>query len=1235
MAERSRLWRDASFLRRTVLFGSAFLVLVTLTRLLYADIAREKERQEWLTHAYQVLDAVQGLTANLLDAETGHRGYLSTGDESYVEPLDAALREGRSALGTLRQLTAGDPAQQARLDTLSTLIEAKIAELQRTIALRRKEGTEAALAAIRTGELRRLTSQTRAVLRAMDSEGRALLAKRTGEAEAEATRMRWVLGLGSGSLLMLLAIGGTVIERDSRNRERTRQAVMQSEEHFRLALDAANAGTWEWDLETNDHLWSEELWKLFDVEPYSRAPSYDPWRELVHPDDLANTEQVVAQAVQTGTELNVEFRVSDHEGRERWLLSRGRPLRDGRGRAMRYVGIVVDITERKQAEESARAREQDLRRFAEVAPVAIAMFDREMRYLAASQRFREEFSLGDQQLVGRSHYDVFPEIPEHWRQVHRRCLAGAVERHPGELFLRPDGTEQWTRWEIQPWRRADGEIGGLVLFTEDITGQRRSEQDLIEKERRLNEAQQNARIGSWRYLPDGSLTWSDQMYELFKLPRDVPPAYDAAMSVVHPVDRASGKHRVWERALESGALDFHAEYRVVWPDGQVRTLFSLCKIRREGNGRVIEAVGTVQDVTERKQVEEALRASEANYRTLFESASDGICVTDAQLRYVDANAAACRMFGHTREELLLRTIPDVLAAEDIPRLAPFLNSMVAGEVAKGEWRLRRKDGSLFLCEVCGILLPDGRLLSIGRDITERKRVSEELGQSQERLALAIQATQLGTFDYSPKNGTLIWSELTRRHFGLRSGAEVSYDIFLNGIHPDDRDRVHATVQGLLLPGSDGQYAAEYRTVGIEDGVERFVSSWGRVLFDPGGQPARFVGVTLDVSERKRLEDQYRQAQKLESVGRLAGGVAHDFNNLLTVINGYSDMVLGDLSAGDPLHDSVTEIRIAGERAAALSRQLLVLSRKQVVQPKDVNLNDIIVEVERMLGRVIGEDIRLECVLSPCLGSVLADPGQLHQVLMNLAINARDAMPTGGALRIETRNIELDDRFAEQHAYMESGSYVQLQVSDTGSGMTETVMAHLFEPFFTTKKAGVGTGLGLATVYGIVKQSSGSILVDSESGKGARFTIFLPRTDAGAKVNHEPAPSPLGGTETILVVEDQQQLRKMVGRVLRGFGYNVLEAADPLEALLQSEAYAGPIHMLLTDVVMPGMAGPELAGRLQPSRPAMEVVFMSGYSEATQMDHQVPPSAGGYLEKPFSPEALALKVREVLGLHSTR
>jgi CheY-like chemotaxis protein len=313
----------------------------------------------------------------------------------------------------------------------------------------------------------------------------------------------------------------------------------------------------------------------------------------------------------------------------------------------------------------------------------------------------------------------------------------------------------------------------------------------------------------------------------------------------------------------------------------------------------------------------------------------------------------------------------------------------------------------------------------------------------------------------------------------------------------------------------------------------------------------------------------------------------------------------------------------------LSGQLLVLSRKQVVHAKEVNLNDIIVEVEKMLGRVIGEDIRLESALSPSLGYVLADPGQMHQILMNLSVNARDAMPNGGMLRIETTNVDIEEGFAGPHTEVQAGRYVQLKVTDTGVGMTQEVLSHLFEPFFTTKKAGEGTGLGLATVYGIVKQCGGSIWVYSQPGQGTNFQIYLPRIEPQGTAAKEPAQAAptARGTETILLVEDQDQLRKMTVRVLQGHGYHVLEAADPDAALLHSANYAGPIHLLLTDVVMPGMMGPELADRIKPQRPAMGVVFMSGYSERALMDRQI--MEGGYLGKPFSPKSLAMKVREVL------
>jgi hypothetical protein len=504
--------------------------------------------------------------------------------------------------------------------------------------------------------------------------------------------------------------------------------------------------------------------------------------------------------------------------------------------------------------------------------------------------------------------------------------------------------------------------------------------------------------------------------------------------------------------------------------------------------------------------------------------------------------------------------------------------------------------------------------AVTREIREA-RSRRERAQAEERLALAIQATQLGTFDFSPQTGTLIWSELTRRHFGLSAGAQVSYDTFLQGLHPDDRERVNALVQNLWKPASDGHYAVEYRTIGIEDGVTRWVSSWGRAFFDPQGRPSRFVGVTRDITDRKKLEEQFRQSQKLESIGRLAGGVAHDFNNLLTVINGYSDYLLERLDARDPFHAAVSEINKAGARAAELTRQLLAFSRKQVFDPKPLSLNKLVAESRNMLARLIGEDIELVTNLTPDLAHVLADAGQIHQVLMNLVVNARDAMHEGGRLTIETRN---------------NGEYALLIVADTGIGMDEETRKRLFEPFFTTKREGVGTGLGLATVYGIVKQCGGWIDLITAPGQGARFTIGLPRTDAGVSATHGASQrGPQPASETVLLVEDQDEVRNLAATLLRSKGYRILEARNGTQALLIAEHHTGPIHLMLTDVVMPGINGKELADQVQPLRPDMRVLFMSGYADNVIANRGALGAGMDYIDKPFTPEQLAGKVRALL------
>ena len=404
------------------------------------------------------------------------------------------------------------------------------------------------------------------------------------------------------------------------------------------------------------------------------------------------------------------------------------------------------------------------------------------------------------------------------------------------------------------------------------------------------------------------------------------------------------------------------------------------------------------------------------------------------------------------------------------------------------------------------------------------------------------------------------------------------------------------------------------------------------ILDERGEIAGFLSIHRDVTMRKQLEVQYRHAQKMEAVGRLAGGIAHDFNNLLTVINGYSQMVLEQLRPDHPMHSQVDKIQKAGERAATMTRQLLAFSRQQVLAPQVLDLNKVVAGIDKMLGRLIGEDIELVMACSAGLWYVKADPGQIDQVIMNLAVNARDAMPHGGRLTIETANVTLGEGEFGWRPVIEPGPYAMLAISDTGCGMTAEVKGRIFEPFFTTKEYGKGTGLGLSTVYGIVKQSGGYIFADSEPGKGTTFRIYLPPI-ASAEENRvektEPSLRAAGGSETVLVVEDNEAVRSYVRSVLETQGYALMEADGSEAAVQLTEKHAGPIHLLLTDVVMPRMSGPELAARLRPQHPEAKVLYMSGYTDKAIVDHGVLDPGICFLQKPFVPETLLQKVREVL------
>ena len=448
------------------------------------------------------------------------------------------------------------------------------------------------------------------------------------------------------------------------------------------------------------------------------------------------------------------------------------------------------------------------------------------------------------------------------------------------------------------------------------------------------------------------------------------------------------------------------------------------------------------------------------------------------------------------------------------------------------------------------------------------------------------------------------------------------------IHPDDQPAVKLAAEEAKKSGVGRR--VEYR-IRHKSGEWRVLESTASAVRNSDGEVEKLIIVNRDITERKHLEQQLLLSQRLEAVGKLSGGVAHDFNNILGVIIGYSEALQQMMPADDPMREAVDEIEKAGRRAAALTQQLLAFSRKQVLEPKILELNSIVADVEKMLRRLIGEDVELQIVSASALGMVKADRGQIEQVILNLAVNARDAMPHGGKLRIETMNADLDENDARRLRYVIPGQYVMLRVSDTGTGMSAEVQSHIFEPFYTTKEQGKGTGLGLATVYGVVKQSGGYIWLDSEVGKGSRSQVYLPRAEGVEPETARSQPAfEAHGPATILVVEDEASLRKLTCSTLKQNGYKILEAKDGPEAIEVARQYHGDIHLLFTDVVMPGMSGHELAGKLSSQRPKMKVLYTSGYTDGAVATHGVLESGVVILRKPFSRAQLQQNVGQMLG-----
>ena len=957
----------------------------------------------------------------------------------------------------------------------------------------------------------------------------------------------------------------------------------------------------------------------------------------VHPDDVAATEAKWAEAVRRGEPYDHVVRVRRDSGGWQIRHSRGVPVRDEAGRVVEWVGVSHDVTDSFRAQETVR---ESSALFSEVIASlreGVVVCDREYRYRLFNPFMERLTRTPARDALGRVPWDVFPYLgaiglKERLDAALRGdvVVAFEVETPP----VGPEGMTQWVSQAIHPLRDADGRIAGVIGIVHDVTDRKRAEAATKTRDEQFRAFMENSPAVAWMTDADGRFTYVNETYR---------------RTILNPKGDFVGL-TVDETSPPELAIGYNALIREVARTGRTTEQYEP-GVRADGTPGefwvsrfpVASSAGTLVggqavDVTQRNREAAALRETEARLVAAVRAARVGLWEWDLRTNECRFSTEWKRQLGFEPNELTdeYETWYGRLHPDDRMGATRYIDRFLESPTHpyESEFRLRHKDGSYrhILAQASLIADPTGgsrRMIGSHVDITDRVAFEDAL-RLRDRAILAVSQGILIT-DATGADDPILYASPGFERLTGYCAAEV----------------VGRNFQFLLGPKTDADDVAKVRaarrecracTVELLNYRKDGTPFWNALSLSPvrdeTGRLTHYVGVHSDVTARRSLEEQLRQSQKMEAIGQLAGGVAHDFNNLLTVINGYSEIVLERLAPDDPLRGLLAEIARAGDRAGSLTRQLLAFSRRQVLEPRVLTLNAVVTDAENMIRRLLGEDVALTANLAPDLATVKADAGQVEQVLVNLAVNARDAMPGGGRLTVETRNVTLDEAYCEPHADVRPGDYVLLAVSDTGTGMDTATLARVFEPFFTTKPPGKGTGLGLATVHGIVKQSGGHIGVHSEPGRGTSFNVYLPtHGDPAPAPELRPAVRPMpSGHETILLVEDEDAVRALGRHVLQSCGYEVLEAEDGLRAAGLVETHPAAIHLLMTDVVMPNLGGRELAERVRAVRPACKVLFLSGYTEDVVLRHDLVGSAVAFLHKPFSPSQLAQRVRDVLDGH---
>jgi PAS domain S-box-containing protein len=1061
-------------------------------------------------------------------------------------------------------------------------------------------------------------------------------------------------------------VGVIGLIRDVTERRRAEEALRESEERFRHMADAAPVMIWMDDAAGMSTYFSKP-WLDFTGRTLEQELGKGS-RDGIHPDDLPTFVAAYDRAYAARSAFQTEYRLRRHDGEYRWILETAFPRLAASGEFEGFIGSALDITDRRRAEDSVRESEERFRFMADAAPVMIWLDDVDANVTYFSKPWLDytgrplEMELGLGWTEG-----VHPDDLERIRKIEADARPQRKPFYMEYRLLRHDGEYRWVFDAAQPRWTPAGHFAGYIGSAVDVTERRQAEQQVRAQHeflRRVIDADPNLVFAKdW----NGRFTLANHaVAELYGTTVENLVGKADADFNVNPVE-VERFLRDDREVMQTGKPKLIVEEPVTDSRSRITRWFQTIKVPLSpaGGGRN-QVLGVSTDISARKRAERlqsalyriAATTSSAEdidefyvaihgivgelmyaknlYVALYDPVSETLgfpyCVDEAD------PTPAPKKLGRGLTEYVLRTGQPLLSSEE-----DFQQMMDRGDVELvGSWSVDwlgvplKRGGTTFGVLVVQSYDPRFRygnadkemLTFVSQQIAvalERKRAQDAIRESEERYRLLFERNMAGVYRTTLSGRILECNEALARIFGYDSREELlGRDI--RSLYPSDEDW-----QGFRESLLQFRNLTNYELQGArKDGSAVWSLQNAALLADEAAGEVIVEGTATDITERKLLEEQLRQSQKMEAIGQLAGGIAHDFNNLLTTVIGYSDMALRQLSERDPIRAEIQEIQRAGEKAANLTHQLLAFSRKQVFASKLVDINALINDAAPTLARLVGGHIRIVTNLDPAVGSVRADPGQLEQVLLNLVVNARDAMPDGGTLTIESGNADVDAASSRQNFGIAPGHYSVFRVADTGVGMDTDTQKRVFEPFFTTKDRPRGVGLGLATVYGIVSQSGGQVFLSSEPGRGAVFSVYLPREGAPRAPEEEAAPQVLHpSAQTILLVEDEDAVRNLTRRLLENGGYTVLQASDAESAIEVARRHSGRLDMLLTDVVMPGLSGPELARRLMPSRPGLRVLYVSGYPDEAMASQGLLEPDASFLQKPFTPETLARRVREIL------